>query len=184
MRPRFMNRGSVAAVDASSQVVRGFNEAPIHESGKSPGSPSVIVLPSGFNEAPIHESGKSRRRGGNLPWAQASMRPRFMNRGSDHGGGYRGSGVRASMRPRFMNRGSVSVRIEGASSPCRFNEAPIHESGKCVPGLESAALFGASMRPRFMNRGSCLNRAGKRLAPRASMRPRFMNRGSILPSCH
>ena len=38
----------------------GFNEAPIHESGKC-AAPTVTVSPtSGFNEAPIHESGKFR----------------------------------------------------------------------------------------------------------------------------
>ena len=61
-----------------------------------------------FNEAPIHESGKCLRRRETV---------------------YAGGG-RASMRPRFMNRGSSSwVRI-GDPSSLRFNEAPIHESGK------------------------------------------------------
>ena len=36
----------------------------------------------------------------------------------------------ASMRPRFMNRGSSLTRV-GILMPSRcFNEAPIHESGK------------------------------------------------------
>ena len=53
-----------------------------------------------------------------------------MNRGS----GGRGSGcgrlAGASMRPRFMNRGSwYGDRGRGAEGRC-FNEAPIHESGK------------------------------------------------------
>ena len=60
----------------------------------------------------------------------ASMRPRFMNRGSAittiHGADVR----RASMRPRFMNRGSHTSEYDVN----RFSEA--------------------SMRPRFMNRGS------------------------------
>ena len=60
----------------------------------------------------------------------ASMRPRFMNRGSGLGPMVvRGLDV-ASMRPRFMNRGSSDSQ---AGIPC-----------------ERAA----SMRPRFMNRGS------------------------------
>ena len=37
---------------------------------------------SGFNEAPIHESGKSERSGNRGREVSASMRPRFMNRGS------------------------------------------------------------------------------------------------------
>ena len=61
----------------------GFNEAPIHESGKwSQIRPSAKSLTC-FNEAPIHESGKyiHMRAGKTMAWA-ASMRPRFMNRGS------------------------------------------------------------------------------------------------------
>ena len=62
---------------------------------------------------------------------RASMRPRFMNRGSDRGGGFP-SGLRfASMRPRFMNRGSRPLVHVHQGDPRRFNEAPIHESGKC-----------------------------------------------------
>ena len=34
MRPRFMNRGSGGSVTASDGGSPGFNEAPIHESGK------------------------------------------------------------------------------------------------------------------------------------------------------
>ena len=61
----------------------------------------------------------------------ASMRPRFMNRGSrieiDQ---VYARGV-ASMRPRFMNRGSQGREVFAPAHPRR-----------------------ASMRPRFMNRGS------------------------------
>ena len=35
MRPRFMNRGSVTITSSASGASRSFNEAPIHESGKS-----------------------------------------------------------------------------------------------------------------------------------------------------
>ena len=37
---------------------------------------------------------------------------------------------RASMRPRFMNRGSPREATSAAQRPESFNEAPIHESGK------------------------------------------------------
>ena len=37
----------------------GFNEAPIHESGKSGQRAAAGGTCQGFNEAPIHESGKS-----------------------------------------------------------------------------------------------------------------------------
>ena len=60
-----------------------FNEAPIHESGKFPSAQDDSIHRAGFNEAPIHESGKSRYF--HLPMSSldsASMRPRFMNRGS------------------------------------------------------------------------------------------------------
>ena len=54
-----------------------------------------------------------------------------------------------------MNRGSGS---QGSAQPTerrRFNEAPIHESGK-LRRLHQAHQSDtqASMRPRFMNRGS------------------------------
>ena len=61
----------------------------------------------------------------------ASMRPRFMNRGSlDSRRRGRRVGNAASMRPRFMNRGSTMTIDTGQIAPDRFNEAPIHESGK------------------------------------------------------
>ena len=61
----------------------------------------------------------------------ASMRPRFMNRGSvverfDEALGC----LLASMRPRFMNRGSMLCLLLLDGRDSGFNEAPIHESGK------------------------------------------------------
>ena len=38
MRPRFMNRGSLVVLTLSTSPEGGFNEAPIHESGKFPGT--------------------------------------------------------------------------------------------------------------------------------------------------
>ena len=63
--------------------------------------------------------------------AVASMRPRFMNRGSETKTQDAATPVPASMRPRFMNRGSRKVRRRCGADMARFNEAPIHESGKC-----------------------------------------------------
>ena len=60
----------------------------------------------------------------------ASMRPRFMNRGSVASYYFGSSAGSASMRPRFMNRGSPSRLQKPAARPGCFNEAPIHESGK------------------------------------------------------
>ena len=56
-----------------------------------------------------------------------------MNRGSEHvHQGLHRLG-RASMRPRFMNRGSDHLISAALERDPRFNEAPIHESGKCCP---------------------------------------------------
>ena len=67
----------------------------------------------------------------------ASMRPRFMNRGSERSVlPERSERDTASMRPRFMNRGSVSRAVVGRIE------------------------VGASMRPRFMNRGSLKRQVG------------------------
>ena len=59
MRPRFMNRGSDYLRELRGQKRPSFNEAPIHESGKSaPRARAASATATGFNEAPIHESGK------------------------------------------------------------------------------------------------------------------------------
>ena len=123
-----MNRGSGETNPIRTRNILGFNEAPIHESGKHPAVIPIGLGPACFNEAPIHESGKNDR-----------VRDRYRN-------------LRASMRPRFMNRGS---RLQSTPiTPLRgFNEAPIHESGKEDARLRPAHARAASMRPRFMNRG-------------------------------
>ena len=105
-----MNRGSQTAESDHAGAVAGFNEAPIHESGKCSVFRRNLAVYFGFNEAPIHESGKST-----LDWVEAthgmaSMRPRFMNRGSGLLPVNMVITMRASMRPRFMNRGSCSVQ--------------------------------------------------------------------------
>ena len=53
-----------------------------------------------------------------------------MNRGSDHYLMSVGTIPIASMRPRFMNRGSRGTKVDVRYSEFSFNEAPIHESGK------------------------------------------------------
>ena len=78
-----------------------------------------------------------------------------MNRGSGGGNRRVRPTIHASMRPRFMNRGSALLADEVAKVFHGFNEAPIHESGKS--SSEAAVALDArvaSMRPRFMNRGS------------------------------
>ena len=53
-----MNRGSDRPGQAKPLKHCGFNEAPIHESGKSSRRSEPSPGPPSFNEAPIHESGK------------------------------------------------------------------------------------------------------------------------------
>ena len=59
MRPRFMNRGSSPVAGVGTRRATGFNEAPIHESGKCARERGARAGSRCFNEAPIHESGKS-----------------------------------------------------------------------------------------------------------------------------
>ena len=55
-----MNRGSRHPQALADRHTFRFNEAPIHESGKSDQATQAITAQAGFNEAPIHESGKLR----------------------------------------------------------------------------------------------------------------------------
>ena len=101
-----MNRGSSDSSALRLLIRSRFNEAPIHESGKWRSAICPRPMSYCFNEAPIHESGKYGCHPDETRIELASMRPRFMNRGS---GGFPWS------ERRFR---------------ARFNEAPIHESGK------------------------------------------------------
>ena len=75
--------GKLYRIQPSAPLASGFNEAPIHESGKYPRLRWTVSCIACFNEAPIHESGKSLRQlADDLGAMVASMRPRFMNRGS------------------------------------------------------------------------------------------------------
>ena len=53
-----MNRGSARDRCKPSSTRVSFNEAPIHESGKSVPRADRQLAVGAFNEAPIHESGK------------------------------------------------------------------------------------------------------------------------------
>ena len=53
-----MNRGSLVRPERVPVPPAGFNEAPIHESGKYARQKAGLRGRSRFNEAPIHESGK------------------------------------------------------------------------------------------------------------------------------
>ena len=75
--------GKCGRPDQANPRVCSFNEAPIHESGKCNFCIMLYWESIRFNEAPIHESGKYVD-AELLPknYSCASMRPRFMNRGS------------------------------------------------------------------------------------------------------
>ena len=153
-----MNRGSAVALATLVERESGFNEAPIHESGKSWITGYRWSTTSGFNEAPIHESGKYYQGG----------------RGPRRSGRFNEAPIHES--------GKCSRLYCSATYSGGFNEAPIHESGKCRCQRRAVTLgHDASMRPRFMNRGSAP--LGGHLVQQclASMRPRFMNRGSHDP---
>ena len=62
-----------------------------------------------------------------------------MNRGSLPPASHLVTVSRASMRPRFMNRGSERVAAPLALPFVGFNEAPIHESGKSAARLASGS---------------------------------------------
>ena len=131
MRPRFMNRGSCApGADAATSRL-DFNEAPIHESGKSPAGGRAEPLP-----------------------CRTSMRPRFMNRGSKHEEWAKEQGLRYFNEAPIHESGKSRTGAEIARCSLSFNEAPIHESGKfdCADD-DVRQLQSPSMRPRFMNRG-------------------------------
>ena len=118
MRPRFMNRGSSGGARRLGSRATGFNEAPIHESGKCPHSPTSRSGPHCFNEAPIHESGKCVEVNDLVRINVASMRPRFMNRGSKVDNAVEELSRIASMRPRFMNRGSGTINGKHCGFEC------------------------------------------------------------------
>ena len=59
-----------------------------------------------------------------------------------------------------MNRGSAARNDRHADLADSFNEAPIHESGKCEEHEQDVKVRVASMRPRFMNRGSAAKATG------------------------
>ncbi len=168
MRPRFFNRGKArrsvvglclfprfneAAIFQSRKawltyaIVNDwarFNEAAIFQSRKENDEPTTSSKLSGpsFNEAAIFQSRKGNNRLACLcrqAQCQASMRPRFFNRGNsliacNDSSRFNEAACTASMRPRFFNRGKFAS-VNGESR-----------------------RMGASMRPRFFNRGKIHSR--------------------------
>ena len=178
-----MNRGSPSIGGARIRAASGFNEAPIHESGKYDKALWRRFIVVASMRPRFMNRGSATRRVIYQRRINASMRPRFMNRGSHFDHAFIGQINLASMRPRFMNRGSPWRQAWERQASGRFNEAPIHESGKCIERAQHSRMRGASMRPRFMNRGSAVEPALDPLRADASMRPRFMNRGSLDRAC-
>ena len=123
--------GKCARSPVDPRSTPGFNEAPIHESGKFTPSYTTTPTMSCFNEAPIHESGKCGSTSGFRGPARCFNEAPIHESGKWRGARHRAGGRQvASMRPRFMNRGSTRARSGPRPRSCRFNEAPIHESGK------------------------------------------------------
>ena len=112
MRPRFMNRGSADVQNVRSVVLVDASMRP------------RFMNRGSYGPRPCTTLGRA-----------ASMRPRFMNRGSDRRHPEDSRIAEASMRPRFMNRGSMTDLTRFVCGLLGFNEAPIHESGKCHPPL-------------------------------------------------
>ena len=87
-----MNRGSAARFSGRKTARSCFNEAPIHESGKSRRRRQRLGRLPRFNEAPIHESGKYSSGGDqHIP-----SRPRF-NEAPIHESGKWQGGTRAPL---------------------------------------------------------------------------------------
>ena len=131
-----MNRGSPSVPARSDPHPCGFNEAPIHESGKCSHPKNSEPQKRRFNEAPIHESGKYDRFDAKiLGVSRASMRPRFMNRGSMLGVGLGCPSINCFNEAPIHESGKLDRHLCGEASIAGFNEAPIHESGKSVRAL-------------------------------------------------
>ena len=130
MRPRFMNRGSLDDSPWLAHDPPSFNEAPIHESGKYTVADTFRRIAYCFNEAPIHESGKFCHRGFDTPFIRASMRPRFMNRGSLRVDARKNELVLGFNEAPIHESGKYRANVRSYVGFLRFNEAPIHESGK------------------------------------------------------
>ena len=65
-----------------------------------------------------------------------------MNRGSEPIEEHVYRPIQASMRPRFMNRGSAQGNVAESDPHRGFNEAPIHESGKYASSSSSGSAGG------------------------------------------
>ena len=59
MRPRFMNRGSLERLDRGGDSVGASMRPRFMNRGSDTAAIGRVICESGFNEAPIHESGKS-----------------------------------------------------------------------------------------------------------------------------
>ena len=101
-----MNRGSRRAKRFRRAPTRGFNEAPIHESGKLRIHIKVFIV------------------------FIASMRPRFMNRGSPSGYWLNSSAAYRFNEAPIHESGKLARCVRLERTIPGFNEAPIHESGK------------------------------------------------------
>ena len=155
MRPRFANRGSSQCNLDPGIRPKASMRPRFANRGSDPLSPRTRAHRRGFNEAPIRESGKWFSEPFSRPFsARASMRPRFANRGSraDPGRCRRAKG-RFNEAP-IRESGKYHTLYQATGWTHGFNEAPIRESGKSDLRVHARPARLASMRPRFANRGS------------------------------
>ena len=119
--------------------------------------PNPVPELAGFNEAPIRESGKWRNATQIFRFGQASMRPRFANRGSTRGNACdSGSPIRFNEAPIRESGKSRNQRARIHRWRC-FNEAPIRESGKCDPQDQPRIGTAGFNEAPIRESGKCLN---------------------------
>ena len=204
MGPRFFNRGNANEWNAGDIGAAGFNGAAVFQPRKRHGRTRVRRRHQGFNGAAVFQPRKRQLTvtgWGNisvLQWGrgfstaettfvkmgdalriEASMGPRFFNRGNRRSGKGPLYFYPASMGPRFFNRGNDAARkCVRANSSLQWGRGFSTAETVVRPYL-SGRDETASMGPRFFNRG---NAAVARPTPRlheASMGPRFFNRGNV-----
>ena len=138
MRPRFFNRGEIAAHKAVRVELNASMRPRFFNRGEQPPHPDAVgdrrasmrprffnrgeprttrlssSLVSGFNEAAVLQPRRVVQRMETAEREPASMRPRFFNRGEVETHEGPPPAVAASMRPRFFNRGELKTTMVSA----------------------------------------------------------------------
>ncbi len=114
--------------------------------------------------------------------SNASMEPRFFNRGNFTVGSPSFNNMFASMEPRFFNRGNgrLTTRCIMSGMPQWSLDFSIEEiKNACYQDITGTGLNGASI---FQSRKCCFC-SRRSLEYHASMEPRFFNRGNLGTIC-